>query len=218
MTTEAFDFYKGKRVSIDIGTQLQVSIEGVDYKYISTLIGMEPDKYLIIHAQGSMINSARHKLFRGSKLLIRYLYKGSAFGFQSELIQDIYAPLKLLFLKYPEIIEEHNFRSGERIACVLPIKIKINNEEKTGIIQDLSKKGCSCIVKEAEKDKKLPSVQIDEQVTLICQFPLIEGTHAILGKVRNFRIDNKQLMLGIMFNEVKPELEDLIGQYIVAVS
>ena len=123
----------------------------------------------------------------------------------------------MLFLEYPEIIEVHNLRSGPRIDCVLPVRIKINDEERTGIISDINKEGCCCVAKKTEEDKKLSSVQIDEQVTLMCQFPHIEGERAIVGKVKNIRRDSKQMTLGIIFNGIGPEIEEIIGQYILVI-
>jgi hypothetical protein len=217
MNIEDFDFNTGKRISIEIGTRLQIRIDGVDINYTSTLIGMETGKCLIIDAPVNMLTLARHKLFQGSKILVRYLHKGSVFGFKSELIEDIYTPLKLLFLEYPEIIEVHNLRSGQRIDCVLPVRIKINDEERNGIISDINKEGCRCVTKKTEEDKELSSVQIDEQVTLMCQFPRVEGERTIIGKVRNIRRDKKQMILGIIFNGIGPEIEEIIGQYILAI-
>lgn len=217
MDIENFDFHSGKRISIEIGTPLQIRISGVDFNYNSTLIGMEIDKYLIIKAPAALTGLAKQKLFRGSKILIRYLYKGSAFGFQSELMEDLYTPLKLLFVGYPEIIERHNLRSGERIDCVLPITIKTHNDERNGIILDINKLGCRCVAKKEEDDKELSSIDIDGRITLICQFPQISGRHEISGIVRNIRRDRKQMTLGIIFNDVKPEIEEIIGRYIFAI-
>ena len=203
---------------MELGTQLQIEIDGVDFNFKSTLIGIEPDKYLIINAPvTSPYGSIKHKYFRGNKIIVRYLYKGTVFGFQSELVKDIYTPLKLLFVKYPEIIEEHNLRSRERIDCFLPIKIKIKSEERDGVIIDINKGGCCCVSKEAVKDKELLSVEIDDQVTLRCQFPQIEGEQVILGKVKSIRRDKKQMTLGIMFHEIEREIKDIIDQYVLAI-
>jgi len=218
MKIEDFHFNTGKRISIELGTQLQIEICGVDFTFKSTLTGIEPDKYLIINAPiTSPYGSIKHKYFRGNKIIVRYLYKGTVFGFQSELIEDIYTPLNLLFVKYPEIIEEHNLRSKERINCFLLIKIKIKGEEKDGVMVDISKGGCCCVFKRAVKDKELLSVQIDEQVTLRCQFPQIEDEQVVLGKVKSIRKDKEQMTVGIMFHEIEPEIEDIIVQYVLAI-
>ncbi|NIA09116.1 MAG: hypothetical protein GWP10_05010 [Nitrospiraceae bacterium] len=218
MEVEGFDFNTGRRISIELGTQLQINIAGVDFKLKSTLIGIKPDKYLIIEAPlTSPYGNIGHKFFQGNKIIVRYLYKGTVFGFQSELIEEMYVPLRLLFIKYPVIIEEHNLRVQKRIDCFLPIKIKFKDKIKEGIILDISEGGCCCVSKKAATDKELISVQIDEEVTLKCQFPGIEGEQAISGKVKTIKRDKQQMTLGVMFSEIDPKIKDAIAQYVLAI-
>jgi len=218
MEIEDFDFNTGKRIAIELGTELQIKIEGVNFSFKSTFIGIKSDKYLIINVPvTSTYGSIKHKYFQGTKIIVRYLYKGTVFGFQSELLEDIYNPLKLLFVKYPEIIENHNLRSHERIDCLLPIKIKIKDEEKDGAVLDISIRGCCCVFKGTANDKELLSVQIDEQIPLMCQFPSIEGEQLILGKVKSIKKDKQQIVFGIKFHEIDTKIEDIINQYILAI-
>jgi c-di-GMP-binding flagellar brake protein YcgR len=208
-----------KRVSIELGTRLQFVIEGVEGNFKSHLIGMEPEKYLVIRAPLSTpYGSIRHKFFRGNKVVVRYLYKGTVFGFQSELIEDLYAPLKLLFLKYPQIIEEHNLRSSERVSCLLPIRtrFKEGEDEVDGFITDLSEMGC-CSVYKRVKGRRLPSVDIEDPLTILCQFPKVGSEQIIPGRVKTTKNDKDHLSLGIMFTEVDPKLRNIIVQYITAV-
>jgi c-di-GMP-binding flagellar brake protein YcgR len=220
MGSKKIDLNTGKRISIELGTQLQIEIDGVAGNFKSNLIGMETEQYLIITAPVfTPYGSIKHKLFRGNKVIVRYLHRGTVYGFQSELIDDIYAPLKLLFVKYPRIISEHNIRSAQRINCFLPTKAKIKCEKRDieSIILDLSKSGCCCALKKTARDKPLPSVKIDEQVMLKCLFSPEEGEHIILGKVISIRSDNGHTTLGIMFQEMQPETEEIIVQYVNAV-
>jgi c-di-GMP-binding flagellar brake protein YcgR len=219
MNTELLDFDEGRRVSIELGTRLQFVIEGVSGNFKSHLIGMEPDRYLIIRAPlSTSYGSIRHKLFRGNKLVVRYLYKGTVFGFQSELIEDVYIPLKLLFLKYPQIIEEHNLRSAERVSCLLPVHTRFRDggEEVDGFITDLSEKGCCCVYKKV-KERRLPSVDIDDQLTVLCQFPKTNYEQVIPGSVKDIKSDKDHLSLGIMFTEIDLKLKSIIAQYITTV-
>ncbi len=219
MDIENIDYNTGKRISIESGTQLQIEIEGVAYRFKSVLIGMEPDEYLIIKTpmvpSDAPFGSIKHKLFRGSQIVVRYLYKGIVFGFQSKLIEAIYTPIKLLFVEYPKIIEHHDLRSQVRVDCLLPAKIKIKDEEKHGVILDISKKGCRYRIKALE-DEKLPSIQIDEKITLRLQFPGIEDEHLVSGKVKNISRDYQEMSLGIEFHEITPEVQNIISQYILA--
>ena len=214
MEIEDFQFNTGRRVAVEPGTPLQIKIDGVDFALKSTLIGIEEDKYLIIKVPtNSLYGSIKHKYFRGTKIVVRYLYKGTVFGFQSELIEDLYTPLKLLFVEYPEIIENHNLRSMERVDCYLHTKVKIKEEEIEGIILDINKKGCCCVFKGTVKS----NFQIDEVITLRYQFPQIEDEQLTLGKVKSIKKDKKQITLGILFHEIEPEVENIIDQYISSI-
>jgi c-di-GMP-binding flagellar brake protein YcgR len=217
MKIENSDFNKGKRIAIELGTQLQVQVNGVDFNFKSNLIGIESNNYLIIDTPVTLPNiSIKYKFYRGNKIVVRYLYKGTVFGFESELI-DIYSPLRLLFVKYPNVIEQHNLRSQERVDCFFPVKIKSSNGQIDGTILDISKGGCRCVAKGNAKDKELLLIKIDEEITLRCNFPMTEGEQLVLGKVKAVKSDTKQMTLGIMFHKIEPELQDIIDKYILTI-
>ncbi len=115
-----------KRISIELGTQLEIEIEGVPTRFKSSLVGIEPDEYLIIKApEAALPDSIKNKLFRGNQIVVRYLCKGTLFGIQSQLVQVTSTPIRLLFVEYPKTIENYDLRSHERIDCFFPAKIKM---------------------------------------------------------------------------------------------
>ena len=70
----------GKRILLEPGTQLQIEIEGVTSRFKSTLVGMEPDEYLIVKTpKAALSGSIKNRLFRGNQIVIRYLHKGTVF-------------------------------------------------------------------------------------------------------------------------------------------
>jgi c-di-GMP-binding flagellar brake protein YcgR len=207
----------GKRILLEPGTQLQIEIEGVASRFKSTLVGIKPDEYLIVKTpKAALSGGVKNRLFRGNQIVIRYLYKGTVFGFQYKLVEAIFSPKQLLLVEYPKIIENCDLRSHERIDCLFPAKITIEDEERHGAVLDISQGGCRYLIKTL-KGEKLPSVQIDEQVTLRCQFPGIEGEQILSGKVRNMKTDEQETALGIEFHEIAPEVENIIVQYISTV-
>ncbi|OPZ60944.1 MAG: hypothetical protein BWY87_00157 [Deltaproteobacteria bacterium ADurb.Bin510] len=52
-------------------------------------------------------------------MIVRYLYNGTVYGFQTKLIEYITSPTKLFFLDYPRIIEHHDLRQEKRFPCHL---------------------------------------------------------------------------------------------------
>jgi hypothetical protein len=207
----------GKHLSIEIGSQLQVEIEGIPSRHQTTFIGMELFEYLIIKIpvfpHKMRLGDIKHKLLPGNQITVRYLYEGSVFGFQTKLIEALFIPKRLLVLECPEAIAQHDLRSEKRIPSLLPTTTKIKDKEAQGIIVDINQNGCRCLIK-AVKDMKFPPVQVDDQITLRCQFPGEQDEQVVLGIVRNIKRDGQEMSLGIQFRKMTDNLYDIISLYI----
>ena len=208
------------RLSIEIGSHVQVEIEGIPSRYQTTFIGMELFEYLIIKIpvfpHKTRIGGVKHKLFPGNQITVRYVYEGSVFGFQTKLIEALFMPKRLLVLEYPEVIAQHDLRSEKRINCFLPAITKIKDKETHGIIEDINQNGCRLLIK-GVKDRKLPPVQMDDQITLRCQFPGEPDEHVASGIVKNIKRDSQEMALGIQFRKMTDNLFDIISLYISSI-
>ena len=199
---------------ITVGTQLQIEIEGVSLRFKSTLIGMVFNKCLIMDAP--FANTIKTKLFQGNKIVVRFMYEGTVFGFESELMQAISDPIKAIFVSYPKIIARHELRSQKRIESFLPSELMIKNKMHRGVILDISEKGCRCLIK-ASEGEKLPSITLDEQIVVKFQLPGVEDKMAISGIVKNLQRDDKELHLGIKFDKIPHLVQTKINQYVSSV-
>ncbi len=217
---EVDNFGTDMRVSIKIGGQLQVEIKGIPSRHQTTFIGMELNQYLIIKEpvfpHKLRVSGIKHKLFPGNEITVRYIYRGSVFGFQTKLIEALYTPKRWLLIEYPKVIEKHNLRSTQRVDCFLPAITQIKNKETQGIILDISLKGCRYMIK-ATKNRKLPVVQKDDQIALRYHFPGNQDEQMVSGKVKNIKRDSQEMILGIEFLEMAVDLHSIIEQYISAV-
>lgn len=206
-----------KHLSLEVGSQLQVEIEGIPSRHQTTFLGMELFEYLIIKIpvfpHKIRLGDIKHKLFPGNQITVRYLYEGSVFGFQTKLIKALFMPKRLLFLEYPEAIAQHDLRSEERIPSFLPTTTKIKDKEAQGIIVDINQNGCRYLIK-AVKDMKFPPVQMDDQITLRCQFPGEQDEQVVSGIVKNIKRDSQEMALGIQFRKMTDNLYDIISLYI----
>lgn len=209
-----------KHLSLEVGSQLQVEIEGIPSRHQTTFLGMELFEYLIIKIpvfpHKIRLGDIKHKLFPGNQITVRYLYEGSVFGFQTKLIKALFMPKRLLFLEYPEAIAQHDLRSEERIPSFLPTTTKIKDKEAQGIIVDINQNGCRYLIK-AVKDMKFPPVQMDDQITLRCQFPGEQDEQVVSGIVKNIKRDSQEMALGIQFRKMTDNLYDIISLYISAI-
>ncbi len=205
----------GKRISLEMGIPIQMKVEGIGFPLQSSFVGMEIDQYLIIKAP-PQFTSVKFKFVPGLDIVIRYLYHGTVFGFQTKLIEYTHRPVKLLFLEYPRIIEQHDLRNQKRAHSLFPAKIKIKQKVNNGVIIDISNEGCRCHILASPKEE-LPSAQIDEKIILTCKFPGVHGDHEILGIIRNLKKSRKEIIIGIEFSQIEVEVHDHIIKYIYAV-
>ncbi len=196
---------------LDIGIQIQLKVEGIAYPLQSYVVGMEHSDYLIIKAPKSF-TSIKFKLVPGAEIIVRYLYHGTVYGFQTKLIEIIQSPFRLLFLQYPKIIEHHELRHHRRVESYLPAKMQINDHpELSSTIIDVSENGCRCLIK---TNQDTPSIHIDDQASILCQFPGIDGSHLVVGSVKNISRSRRELYLGIEFIAVESRIHELIANYV----
>lgn len=209
------DFFgPGKLTHIFVGTQLQLEIEGVSTRQKSVLVGMVSDKCLIVEA--SFANNIKNRLFQGNKIVVRFIYEGTVFGFESELIKAIFDPIKLLFISYPKIIARHELRSQKRFESFLPSDLSIKNKNYRGVILDINERGCRCLVTPLQ-DGNLPNVMISQGLTIKFQLPGVEDKVEISGIVKNFKRDINELHLGIQFDNISQIVQNKINQYVLSV-
>jgi len=208
-------FEYGKRINLEIGIHIQFKMEGVGFPLQSVLVGMEINEYLIIKIPGQYTN-IKHKLVPGVDIVVRYLYQGTVYGFQTKLIEIISTPVKLLFLEYPKIIEHYDLRSQKRADSLFPATVKMKDKINHGAIIDVSKNGCRCHILNSRQET-LPPVQIDDEIVLKCKFPGVQGDREVFGKIKNIKRSRKELIIGVEFLGLEVEIHDLISQYIYAV-
>ena len=200
-----------QRISIELGSSIELMIEGVEFSLRSVLIGMEPDKYLIIRAPVDDLNMNESTPWESRQIMVRYIYRDTVLGFRSKVIQALPSPLEALFIEYPEKIERYDRRSEERMPCFLRANMQIEEERQHTIIDDINHGGCRCLIKGSEE---LPSVRLDEQVTLKWRFPGIDEEQVASGKVKNLSRHRRELTLGIQFDNIAPATKDAITEYI----
>lgn len=216
MNDESIDFFNsGIRICLEIGTQLHIEIETVSIPLQSDFIGMEPDKYLIISAPRPFA-PIKHKLSQGNQVIVKYLYKGTVYAFQTKIIEATSKPVRLVFLEYPKIVQHKDIRNHKRMSCFIPVKIIINDEKNQGAILDINKQGCRCRIQNIV-DLKSPSININDQITLKFPFPGIEGELTVLAKVTNMQKNKKEVDFGAMFHQLPIETQKIISQYILSV-
>jgi len=203
----------GRRIGLDIGARLQIEIEGFDSALESFMIGMMPDDFIIITLP-SRLSSTGHKLTKGARLGIKYLYLGKICLFNSELLASVDFHQKLLFISYPSVIHYHELRRHRRVESFLPCTIGLSNGQSyPGVIIDMSISGCLCQQKNRE-DNPLPSLHIDEELTIRCLLPGMDEEQELAGHIKNLHKTKRETRMGVEFVEKLPVVEKVITHYL----
>ncbi len=202
---------------MDVGITFRIEVEGAEESISCVLIGIENGKYLIVrtpplHTLGDASSLSK----RGNLLYVKYVYKGTIYGFQSKIIGHINEPFKLLFIEFPEKIESYDFRGNKRVECCLPAFVKIADHSIEGSITDISKAGCLFDLKIPELEHYKSLHGSNEEINIIFQLPGIEDRLSVTAKQRSIKKETNKARVGFEFvsmeSEYKTKLFDFLSK------
>ena len=132
---------------LDVGLIIFLEPKGgsKNIRYKSTLVGWKKEGAIIIDTP--FLNGAYVSLSFGCNCIVRYIYHGQAFGFETKVLKNINDPnFPLLFLAYPDEICKTSLREHARAQTYIPVKMEILIDRQIvgldGHILDLSVGGC----------------------------------------------------------------------------
>lgn len=201
----------GIRLNIELGSRMRFMIEGIAEPIKGVLIGLEPQEYLIVRLElpAELTDQPQH----GTPLSVRYISLGNEYGFSASIIHRISTPDRLVFITYPDVIQNIDVRKSSRVNCLIPATALLDQRQIKGTITDISRGGCRFVI-------RLPATLQARQIRLIdemqLQFPLmgIDGIQTFTCHVRNTSIDRERIAMGIEFIEADTDLTESIEGYI----
>lgn len=205
---------------VTIGTELLAEFQDFSLRTKSELIGMKKGQYLVISTQHDM-PGMRAETLKDSSVIVRYLYKGSVFGFRTKVLSLIHSPDRLVFLGYPEKIEEFRVRASQRYECILPAVTIVDGVEGETVVVDISVDGCKCTVKASnlkDAEKFYQSMDINKEATLRVQFPGSPESYEITGSIKNMSKDADKMAFGLLFGPIKTDSKKKLEEFISLIS
>ena len=199
---------------MELNIPLQIQINGIVGRYNSQLIGMESGKYVIIKLPIKEVGNTSKFIVKGNKVIVRYMNKGTIYGFESHILKAIFNPAKLLFIKYPEKIEDRKLRDTNRIDCYLPGSIRIVEDHIEGYIMDISKHGCQFAFITEKYQEKDNLLQQNNVANLTFKLPGIENELTVFGKLKKIVKGQTKSKIGIQFVKIKSEINDKLNEYL----
>lgn len=185
---------------LNIGITFRMHLKGVKRRLSSELIGIEDGKYLIVKIppMHTMYNISS-LLHNGNDVAVKYMYKGTIFGFQSKIIDLIYNPFKLVFIEYPEKIESFDFREHKRVECFLPANIRIAEHKIEGCITDISKAGCLFDIETPKLEDSINLLELNKEICVGFHLPGVEEELRVTAKQGSIKKDAENVRIGIEF-------------------
>jgi c-di-GMP-binding flagellar brake protein YcgR len=201
---------KNEKLSIALGIELNMQVEGMEEKFRATLIGIETPTYLMVRMQ--IPTMFRSQIDKGTTFLVRYVYMGNLYGFRTKSLGSVEKPYKITFISYPENVESLNIRRSKRVSCFIPSTLELGKSQLRGLVVEISKTGIRFAVN-TETDL-IKMVKLNDPVKI--SFPLLgfDGIHTIKGIIKGIISDTAGISLGIQFEDVKPLLEEMIENYV----
>jgi c-di-GMP-binding flagellar brake protein YcgR len=198
------------RLDIDLGDRVIIKGDSPGQDLSCVLVGLEAPHYLIVRKPQSQVT----RRFRaGEELVVRYVHQAEIYRFRATVTGQINDPAELLFISYPDLVEDGEERKSVRVSCEIPATASIDKAMLNGLITDISSQGCRFIVNlpggiQPYQVKVLTDVNLS--IALQDQAPPQE----LSGRVRNTNIDRFRIALGIEFEKLSDRIADSLKAYV----
>ncbi len=200
---------------MQIGGTLKIQLEGEKKRLTSELMGVEEDKYLVIKSPSlQYMSHVSNLLYEGNTVIVRYLYKGTVFGFKSRIKYVITNPIKLLILEYPKKIENQNLRKHRRVDCYLPASVRITGNTIEGTIIDISREGYQFTVEKSKIESSLKIFQVENETSVSFKLPGVEKVLTVAGKQKYIIEDSDSVKIGILFDNMTIEVQERLFDFL----
>ena len=151
------------------------------------------------------------QLTKDLSLVGRGMYEGRVWGFKSNVLLQTVQPFRILFLAYPEQIEQMSLRKTERIQVSLDVFLSARKHDfkdlsnkkdaSKGNIKNISNTGCSisCPFR----------FEVDMPIFVSCELPNGKVLENAMGFVRNVTRDQNENVYGVQLDERSGSLEGM---------
>lgn len=210
MREDTYTQKRNREAILDVGLVIFIQPKGSPQiiRYKTAVVGWKTDHLVIIEMP--ILNGVYVNLADGCTCIVRYIYCGNAYGFETKVLRNINdAKLPLIYLSYPKSVEKISLRRYNRIQTQIPAFIEVPIEGKIrkleGNILDLSVGGCLLDI--GVHEEEAVSLDIDNRVkisfTLVNSGEYVEGILAVVKRVQKTP-DNT--MAGMQFIDLSPDM------------
>lgn len=197
--------------NIELGCQLFLQSNITTERIPTFLIGVIPQSGLIIKTP--YVHGVENIALSGNDIVIRYVFMGEVFGFQSKILTTIAFPFKLTFITYPEKIEKMSLRKKERVLCNIPTSLHFFSFQIKGVVIDVNSDGVLFSTKAIDDVAAMP-LTIDMAIVLMMPLMGMEGKTRVEGIIKNIRHNDRGIQFGIAFHNLSEDLVHKLDKYV----
>lgn len=140
-------------VSVGLSLKIALTLDRQKTMYGSTLLGWKEHAWLVCEWPSQLSHSA--DISAGTLCTVSYLFDGKLVGYRTEIRDLIVSPVPLLFLAFPQTVEEMHLRKHARVPSSEPavltrpdyasrvVSVMSPSDYAGGLIKDLSVGGCN---------------------------------------------------------------------------
>ena len=196
----------------DIPTGILLKVQGVEANVRCNLVGMQPPLYLIL-APPRLDSSVRQKMVPGASLVAKYVYRGSIFAFQSQVVGTVEKPVSLLLASYPQIVSRQEFRKDKRFTCYMAGMAQMGEQNWKGAILDISKSGCRFLSKITQSNNP-PDLEVEDRLTISFGVGQTQAPLSLPSVIRNHQADRQMVSLGLEFSDMDSDNEGSLALFL----
>lgn len=189
----------------------------------TSLVGYEKNRYLILKLPQQVIDGAYKEVFvEGNVTVVRCLLEGDlgeCIAFKATIKTISHHPVHLLFLEYPQQIENRSLRAKQRIRAFIPAYVNPVEQGAlpesfslyNGFVIDISPCGCCFWMKLHADSSQINKVSIVLELLVPGEDERIQ----IPGEIMNCHLELQELSLGIKFELPERQVAKMLQRFIV---
>jgi hypothetical protein len=189
----------------------------------TSLVGYEKNRYLVLKLPQQVIDGGYKDVFvEGNITVVRCLLEGElgeCIAFRATIKTISHHPMHLLFLEYPQHIENRSLRAKQRIRAFIPAYVNPVVQGAlpetfslyNGFVIDISPCGCRFSMKQHADASQIHKVAVRLELLV----PGEDDRIQIPGEIMNCHLELQELSLGIKFELPERQVAKMLQRFIV---
>lgn len=204
-------------IPLCLGSEFVVELGSLNLRIKCVFVGMDNGRFIVAKlSPNDLIGVFRSDTVTKNPVKVTYHHKDMVYAYDGEILNVVSNPTKLMFISYPERVDELKAHPQARLECALPSTVMLANDFVDMVIVDISSDGCQGVIKAPGARAQMLSslIQVNKAMDIRTQFPGGNDTVAFTAKVRNVSNDVDKISIGMVFADIPQDAKAKLLGYI----